>query len=86
MPNQVIPIASTSASGPTLPGLVSSLRPIKRLGNQLKDEATLLSRFTYKNKNQHKGNGWWRRVVEVDRVIHRLVAEVGELLDQFGIQ
>ncbi len=81
-----VPTASTSALPPALPGLVSSLRPIKRLANQLADEGTLLSRFTYKNKNQHKGNGWWRRVVEVDRVVQRVVGELGELLGQFGVE
>lgn len=86
LPKVDLPTPSTSTLPPALPGLVSSLRPIKRLANQLADEANLLSRFTYKNKNQHKGNGWWRRVVQVDRVIHRLVGELGDLLDQFGVE
>lgn len=79
-------LPSSSGPPPALPGLVSSLRPIKRLTNQLSDEATLLKRFTYKNKNQHKGCGWWRRLVEVDRVIDRLVPEVGQLLAQFEVE
>lgn len=86
LPLVEIPVASTSALPPALPGLVSSLRPIKRLTNQLADEATLLSRFTYKNKNQHKGNGWWRRVVQVDRTVQRLVGELGDLLSQFRVE
>ena len=85
-PEVGVPTASTSALPPALPGLVSSLRPIKRLASQLADEAALLSRFTYKNKNQHKGNGWWRRVVEVDRIVQRLVRELGGLLDLFGVE
>ena len=73
-------------AGPALPGLVSSLRPLKRLSTNVSEEAALLRRFTYKNKNQHKGCGWWRRVVEVDRAVGRVTAEVDGLLGEFGMR
>lgn len=73
------------AATPALPGLLSSLRPLKRLSTNVADEAALLRRFTYKNKNQHKGCGWWRRIVEVDRAVGRVHAELGGLLGEFGI-
>lgn len=69
-----------------LPGLVSALRPIKRGSSQLTEEAALLRRFTYKNKNQHKGCGWWRKIVEVDRVVERVGTELQALLGEFGIE
>lgn len=69
-----------------LPGLVSALRPIKRGSSQLSEEASLLRRFTYKNKNQHKGCGWWRKIVEVDRMIERVGTELQALLGEFGIE
>ncbi|GAA5850168.1 hypothetical protein JCM9279_003556 [Rhodotorula babjevae] len=73
-----------AAPPPAFPGLVSSLRPLKRLAAQLADEHALLSRFTYKHKNQHKGTGWWRRVVHVDRATARALAEVDAWLATFG--
>lgn len=83
------PVASSEAStstAPSFPGLVSSLRPLKRLSTQLADEASLLRRFSYKNKNQHKGCGWWRKVVEVDRVLERVGTELDGLLGEFGME
>lgn len=68
------------------PGLLAALRPIRRLAAQVADEATLLHRFTYKNKNQHKGCGWWRKVVEADRVVGRLGPELDGLLAEFGVE
>ncbi|KAK4705289.1 hypothetical protein P7C70_g919, partial [Phenoliferia sp. Uapishka_3] len=73
-----------STATPLLPGLISSLRPLKRLSTNLSEEAALLRRFTYKNKNQHKGCGWWKRIVEVDRAVERVGAELGGLLAEFG--
>ncbi|BGP39799.1 hypothetical protein JCM10450v2_003770 [Rhodotorula kratochvilovae] len=73
-----------SAGPPSFPGLVSSLRPIKRLAAQLADEAALLRRFTYKHKNQHKGHGWWKRVVEIDRTAARALDELHGWLGGFG--
>ncbi|BGP47903.1 hypothetical protein JCM10450v2_003768 [Rhodotorula kratochvilovae] len=72
------------AGPPSFPGLVSSLRPIKRLAAQLADEAALLRRFTYKHKNQHKGHGWWKRVVEIDRTAARAFDELHGWLGGFG--
>ncbi|GAA6060089.1 hypothetical protein JCM10212_003050 [Sporobolomyces blumeae] len=69
---------------PAFPGLVSALRPLKRLSAQLRDESALLHRFTYKNKNQHKAATWWRKVVEADRVMSRTLGEVDTLLAHFG--
>ncbi|GAA6056144.1 hypothetical protein JCM3770_006016 [Rhodotorula araucariae] len=69
---------------PSFPGLVSSLRPIRRLAAQLADEAALLRRFTYKHKNQHKGHGWWKRVVEIDRSAARALDELDAWLAGFG--
>ena len=73
-----------AAPPPAFPGLVSSLRPLKRIATQLADEHALLSRFTYKHKNQHKGTGWWRRVVQVDRATARALQEVDAWLAGFG--
>ncbi|GAA5908171.1 hypothetical protein JCM8208_000331 [Rhodotorula glutinis] len=73
-----------AAPPPAFPGLVSSLRPLKRIAAQLADEHALLSRFTYKHKNQHKGTGWWRSVVHVDRSAARALAEVDAWLATFG--
>ncbi|GAA6056142.1 hypothetical protein JCM3770_006015 [Rhodotorula araucariae] len=72
------------AGPPSFPGLVSSLRPIRRLAAQLADEAALLRRFTYKHKNQHKGHGWWKRVVEIDRSAARALDELDAWLAGFG--
>ncbi|KAL8292702.1 hypothetical protein RQP46_001314 [Phenoliferia psychrophenolica] len=82
-----VPAPPLDPGAPTaaLPGLVSSLRPLKRLSTNLGEEAALLRRFTYKNKNQHKGCGWWRRIVEVDRAVERVTGEVGGLLGEFGM-
>ncbi|KAL7337303.1 hypothetical protein BJY59DRAFT_496263 [Rhodotorula toruloides] len=66
----------SSLAPPAFPGLVSSLRPIRRTTLQLADEAALLRRFTYKHKNQHKGQRWWKRIVEVDRAASRAVEEL----------
>jgi hypothetical protein len=76
--------ASSSNSTLSLPGLVSSLRPIKRISTQLDDELNLIHRFSYKNKNQHKASVWWKRVIHVDRTLHRALEEVESLLSQFG--
>ncbi|SCZ99335.1 BZ3500_MvSof-1268-A1-R1_Chr3-1g05954 [Microbotryum saponariae] len=77
--------ASTSLSAASLPGLVSSLRPLKRSLPQLQQEAALLRRFCYKNKNQHKANAWWKRIIHVDRVIGRLTDELKSLLVALGL-
>ena len=69
-----------------LPGLLGAIRPIRRLSSQLTDEANLLRRFTYKNKNQHKGARWWRKIVNVDRVFSRLSEELEGLLLEFGAE
>lgn len=74
------------ASELNLPGLISALRPVTKLLIQLRDEASLLRRFTYKNKNQHKAQRWWNKTVEVDRVMHRLTLELGTLLANFGLE
>lgn len=79
-------VTTPAAPAPALPGLLSSLRPLKRLLTNFGEEAALLRRFTYKNKNQHKGSGWWRRIVEVDRAVERVKAEFGGLLGEFGIR
>ncbi|SCV72901.1 BQ2448_4 [Microbotryum intermedium] len=78
--------SSTSNSAASLPGLVSSLRPLKRSLPQLQQEGALLRRFCYKNKNQHKANVWWKRVVHVDRIIGRLTDELKSLLVAFGLE
>ncbi|ORY92705.1 hypothetical protein BCR35DRAFT_298209 [Leucosporidium creatinivorum] len=89
IPRILPPTAGSSTAAPTealkLPGLVSALRPLKRGSAQLAEEALLLRRFTYKNKNQHKGCGWWRKIVEVDRVTERVTTELQALLSEFGI-
>lgn len=69
-----------------LPGLVSSLRPIRRSATQLADEAALLRRFMYKHKNQHKGQRWWRRIVEVDRCTSKALAELSGWLAGLGMR
>ena len=73
-------------SSDSFPGLLAALRPIRRISTQLADEAVLLRRFTYKNKNQHKGCGWWRKIVEVDRLTSRTKDELEGLLLQFGAE
>ncbi|GAA5925185.1 hypothetical protein JCM1841_004677 [Sporobolomyces salmonicolor] len=85
IPSTVQLPAPSSAAPPSFPGLVSSLRPIKRLSSQLATEATLLHRFSYKNKNQHKGAGWWRKVIEADRVVARTLVELEGFLREFGL-
>lgn len=71
------PQSPSAAARPLLPGLLSALRPVVKLTSQIKEEAQLLSRFTYKNKNQHKACGWWRAgIVQVDRVLDRAVGEL----------
>ncbi|GAA5906117.1 hypothetical protein JCM6882_003565 [Rhodosporidiobolus microsporus] len=82
-PNLTLPPAATP---PAFPGLVSSLRPLRRIAAQVADESSLLRRFTYKNKNQFKGTGWWRKLVEVDRVTARAGDELKALLKDFGIE
>ncbi|GAA5909806.1 uncharacterized protein JCM6883_003099 [Sporobolomyces salmoneus] len=79
-----IQIPSSSTATLSLPGLVSSLRPIKRISSQLNDELNLVHRFSYKNKNQHKASVWWKRVIHVDRTLHRTLEEVDSLLSLFG--
>lgn len=69
-----------------LPGLISSLRPIRRNAAQLADEAALLRRFMYKHKNQHKGQRWWKRIVEVDRCASRALEELSRWLAGFGMR
>jgi hypothetical protein len=90
IPRLLPPTAGSSTAPPTealkLPGLVSALRPLKRGSAQLAEEALLLRRFTYKNKNQHKGCGWWRKIVQVDRVTERVMTELQALLSEFGIE
>ncbi|BGP31844.1 hypothetical protein JCM10296v2_003621 [Rhodotorula toruloides] len=75
----------SSSAPPAFPGLVSSLRPIRRTTLQLADEAALLRRFTYKHKNQHKGQRWWKRIVEVDRAASRAVDELQGWLGVFSL-
>lgn len=75
-----------SSTPPALPGLVSSLRPIKRSLPQLVDEQSLLRRFTYKNKNQFKGTGWWRKIIEADRCTARAVDELSGWVDEWGFK
>ncbi|GAA5981916.1 hypothetical protein JCM10908_004665 [Rhodotorula pacifica] len=77
--------ASFSSIPPALPGLISSLRPIRKNTTQLADEAALLRRFMYKHKNQHKGQRWWKRIVEVDRCASRAWAELSSWLALFGM-
>lgn len=76
----------STSTAPVLAGLVSALRPVKRISTQLAEESLLLRRFSYKNKNQHKGCGWWRKVIEVDRVMERLGTELEGLLREFGFE
>ncbi|KAI5477653.1 hypothetical protein MNV49_006039 [Pseudohyphozyma bogoriensis] len=83
-PPAALPSTSTAAT-PALPGLVSALRPISRVSSQLSTEALLLRRFTYKNKNQFKGCGWWRKIVHADRIASRVGAELEGLLGEFGL-
>ncbi|GAA5928663.1 uncharacterized protein JCM15063_003933 [Sporobolomyces koalae] len=84
LPKPVCVSLPASNAAPTLPGLVSTLRPVKRLWVQLDDELNLLHRFSYKNKNQHKGAHWWKKVIHVDRTLHRTLDEVESLLAHFG--
>ncbi|KAK4056839.1 hypothetical protein OIO90_002089 [Microbotryomycetes sp. JL221] len=67
------------------PGLVSALRPVRRAQSQLGEEVQVLRRLVYKNKNQHKNSCLWRKVVEVDRVSTRLVNELQQWTDGFGL-
>lgn len=76
----------SSSAPPAFPGLVSSLRPIRRIAPQVADEAALLRRFTYKHKNQHKGQRWWKRIVEVDRAASRAVDELQAWLGVFSLR
>lgn len=71
---------SSSAKPIEYSGIVGLLKPIKRLRSQIYDEATLLRRFTYKNKNQHKGTGWWRKIIESDRIMSRVLEELDGFL------
>ncbi|GAA5928177.1 hypothetical protein JCM10213_005670 [Rhodosporidiobolus nylandii] len=82
-PTLALPPATTP---PAFPGLVSSLRPVRRIATQVSDEAQLLRRFTYKNKNQFKGTGWWRKLVEVDRTTSRASDELTAWLREFGLE
>lgn len=86
----LVPIRLSASDSPrsseSFPGLLAALRPIRRISSQLADEAVLLRRFTYKNKNQHKGCGWWRKIVEVDRFASRVTEELDGLLLQFGAE
>lgn len=76
-----LPASSTT---PLFPGLVSSLRPIKRLILQLSDESNLVHRFSYKNKNQHKAAKWWNKLERVDRIMDRTLNELNTLSNGFG--
>ncbi|KAM0787677.1 hypothetical protein ACM66B_003740 [Microbotryomycetes sp. NB124-2] len=74
-----------ASTGPTsAPGVVSALRPVRRALPVLGKELQLLRRLVYKNKNQHKGSHWWRKVVEVDRITSKTLAVVHSWLDLFG--
>lgn len=81
-----LPASDSPRSSESFPGLLAALRPIRRISSQLADEAVLLRRFTFKNKNQHKGCGWWRKIVEVDRFASRVTEELDGLLLQFGAE
>ncbi|GAA6015017.1 hypothetical protein JCM11491_001627 [Sporobolomyces phaffii] len=72
-----------TGAGCALPGLVSSVRPIKRISAQLNDELALVHRFSYKNKNQHKASKWWNKVIHVDRTLRRTLDEVESLVAHF---
>lgn len=82
----VVRSTPTDTATLALPGLVSSLRPIKRISAQLEDELNLIHRFSYKNKNQHKSSAWWKKVIHVDRTVHRTLEEVQSLLSRFGLR
>ncbi|GAA5861910.1 hypothetical protein JCM3774_001347 [Rhodotorula dairenensis] len=85
-PTLCVKLDPAAESAPlALPGLISSLRPIRRMATQLADEAALLRRFMYKHKNQHKGQRWWKRIVEVDRCTSRALAELSGWLTGFGM-
>lgn len=90
--NLTILNSSISKSTPTtitttiLPGLISSLKPIKKYFLQVKEESLILNRFTYKNKNQYKSNGWWKKLIEVDRNLNRFLIELESFLLEFGIK
>ncbi|POY71732.1 hypothetical protein BMF94_5093 [Rhodotorula taiwanensis] len=83
-----VELSDVTAAGPlpSFPGLVSALRPVRRSAGQLADEAALLRRFMYKHKNQHKGQRWWKRIVEVDRNTSRALDELVRWLAIFGMR
>lgn len=52
--------------------LKSASRELQKIFASFRLELELLSRLFYKNKNQHRGGLFWRRVTEMRRFGHRL--------------
>ena len=61
-------------------GLISAIRPITKVSAQLEKEYKLLCRFKYTNKNQHKQQAWWRRLVHVQRLTSSLLDQLNNTL------
>ncbi|RIA90700.1 hypothetical protein C1645_822997 [Glomus cerebriforme] len=52
--------------------------------NELWDEANILERLYYKNKNQHQRAGYFRKIIEVRKVLKRIKEmEINELMSEF---
>ncbi|GJN89118.1 hypothetical protein Rhopal_002092-T1 [Rhodotorula paludigena] len=83
-PALALPALPPAAPPPAFPGLVSSLRPLRRLAPALADECALLRRFTYKHRNQHKGHPWWKRIHNADRSASRALHELSRWLAAVG--
>lgn len=83
-PALALPALPPAAPPPAFPGLVSSLRPLRRLAPALADECALLRRFTYKHRNQHKGLPWWKRIHNADRSASRALQELSRWLAAVG--
>ncbi|KAK9898907.1 hypothetical protein P389DRAFT_193919 [Cystobasidium minutum MCA 4210] len=52
------------------------IKQIHRLSIMLKQEAMLLHKIRYKQKNQHKSATWWRHISGSQRVAYRLLEQL----------
>src|SRR6266550_2545940 len=72
VPRALVPHAFHSAIDAILKDLKICSRRIHHALNTHTDELQLLHRVYYKNKNQHRGALFWRRLVEMHRYSERL--------------
>ena len=72
VPRDLVPHALHTTINAILKDLKICSRQIHHALDSHADEAQLLNRIYYKNKNQHRGALFWRRLVEMRRYSERL--------------